>query len=147
MNVRTHLLHNMTTWQAITQNFTVLDHATQICSPWKKRKKKRKSLSRVWLFVTPWTTQSMEFSRSEYWSGSLSLFQGIFSTQGLNPGLLHCSQILYQLSHQRSSRILEWVDCPFSSRSCRPRNRIRVSCIAGRFFTNWAIREAQCSPY
>ena len=30
---------------------------------------KWKSLSRVWLFVTPWTIQCMEFSRSEYWSG------------------------------------------------------------------------------
>ena len=29
--------------------------------------------------------------------GSLSLLQGIFPTQGLNPGLLHCRQILYQL--------------------------------------------------
>ena len=27
--------------------------------------------------------------------GSLSLFQGIFITQGLNPDLLHCRQILY----------------------------------------------------
>ena len=34
--------------------------------------------------------------------GSLSLLQGIFPTQGLNPGLLHCKQILYQLSHQES---------------------------------------------
>ena len=31
--------------------------------------------------------------------GSLSLLQGIFRTQGSNPGLLHCWQILYQLSH------------------------------------------------
>jgi len=30
----------------------------------------------------------MEFSRPEYWSDSLSLLQGIFPTQGLNPGLL-----------------------------------------------------------
>ena len=30
---------------------------------------KSKSLSRVRLFATPWTTQSMEFSRPEYWSG------------------------------------------------------------------------------
>ena len=36
----------------------------------------------------------MEFSRPEYGVGSLSLFQGIFPTQGLNPGLSHCSQIL-----------------------------------------------------
>ena len=46
--------------------------------------------------------------------GSLSLLQGIFPTQGSNPGLLHCRQILYQLSHQGSPRILEWVTCPFS---------------------------------
>ena len=34
--------------------------------------------------------------------GSLSLLQGIFPTQGSNPGLLHCRQILYQLSHEGS---------------------------------------------
>ena len=34
--------------------------------------------------------------------GSLSLLQGIFPTQGLNPGLLHCRWILYQLSYQGS---------------------------------------------
>ena len=45
--------------------------------------------------------------------GSLSLLQGIFPAQGLNPGLLHCrftadlQRILYQLSHKRSPRILE----------------------------------------
>ena len=33
---------------------------------------------------------------------SLSLLQGIFTTQGLNPGLPHCRQILYQLSHKGS---------------------------------------------
>ena len=34
--------------------------------------------------------------------GSLSLLQGIFSTQGSNPGSPHCRQILYQLSHKGS---------------------------------------------
>ena len=34
--------------------------------------------------------------------GRLSLLQGIFPIQGSNPGLLHCRQILYQLSHKRS---------------------------------------------
>ena len=29
------------------------------------------SLSLVWLFATPWSIQSMEFSRPEYWSGWL----------------------------------------------------------------------------
>ena len=49
--------------------------------------------------------------------GSLSLLQGLFPTQRLNPGLLHCWWILYQLSHQGSPRILEWVAHPFSSGS------------------------------
>ena len=43
---------------------------------------------------------------------SLFLLQGIFPTQGSNPGLPHCRQILYQLSHQGSPRILEWVAYP-----------------------------------
>ena len=34
--------------------------------------------------------------------GGHSLLQGIFPAQGLNPGLLHCRQILFCLSHQGS---------------------------------------------
>ena len=74
--------------------------------------------------------------------GNLSRLQGIFPTQGSNPGLLLCRWILYQLNHQGSPKILEWVASPFSSRSSWPRNRIGVSRIAGGFHTNWAIREA-----
>ena len=44
----------------------------------------------------------MEFSRPEYWSGSLALLQRIFPTQVSNPGLPHCRQILCQLSHKGS---------------------------------------------
>ena len=73
--------------------------------------------------------------------GSLSLFLEIFPTQGLNLGLPLCKWILYQLSHKGSQRILEWVAYPFSSRFSQPRSLTGVSCIAGRFFTNWAIRE------
>ena len=54
--------------------------------------------------------------------GSLSLLQGIFPTQGLNLGLLHCRWILYQLSHKGSPRILEWVAYPCSSGFSQPRN-------------------------
>ena len=50
-----------------------------------------KSLSHVRLFATPWTGV-----------GSLSLLQGIFLTQGSNPGLPHCRWVLYQLSHRGS---------------------------------------------
>ena len=69
------------------------------------------SLSHVQLFVTPWTVAhqallSMGFSRQErrgcHGVGCHSLLQEIFPTQGSNPGLLHCRQILYHLSHQGS---------------------------------------------
>ena len=52
--------------------------------------------------------------------GSLSLLQDVFPTQGSNPGLLRCRQILYQLSHKGSPRILEWVACPFSKATSHP---------------------------
>ena len=39
--------------------------------------------------------------------GSLSLLQGIFPTQGVNLGLPHCRQTLYQLSHNGSPRIMD----------------------------------------
>ena len=67
--------------------------------------------------------------------------RGIFPSQGSNPGLPHCRQILYQMSHKQSPRILEWVAYPFCSGSFQPRNQPGVSCIAGRFFTSWAIGE------
>ena len=101
-----------------------------------------KSLSRVRSLrphglYSPWNSPGQNTG-----VGSLSLLQGIFPTQGSNPSLLHCRWILYQLSHSGSPRILEWVAYPFSSRSSWARNQTGLSCIAGGFFTNWTIREA-----
>ena len=58
------------------------------------------------------------------------------------PGAPTLQWILCQLSHKGSPRILEWAAYPFYSRSSWPRNWTRVSCIEGRFFTNWAMRKA-----
>ena len=63
-------------------------------------------------FATPWlvayqASLSMGFSRQDHWNRLPFLLQGIFPTQGLNPGLLHRRWILYYLNDQRSSRILE----------------------------------------
>ena len=44
----------------------------------------------------------MGFSRARILEGCHFLLQGIFPIQELNPDLLHCRQILYHLSHQRS---------------------------------------------
>ena len=111
---------------------------THTCWKWKWR-----FLSHVWLFVTPcpWTCpySSWNSPGQNTGVGSLSLLQGIFLTQRSNPGLPHGRRILYQLSHKGRPRILEWVACPFSSRSSWPRNQTGVSCIAGGFFTSWAI--------
>ena len=88
--------------------------------------------------------------------GSLSLFQGIFPTQGSNPGLPHCRinnpgieprSLAWQVNSlpaepQGKPRILEWVAYSFSRESSQSRNQTRVYCIAGGFFTNWSIREA-----
>ena len=84
-------------------------------------------------FLCPWG-----FSKQEYWT----LLQGIFPTQGLNPGLMHCRWIHYYLIHQRSSRILEWVAYPFSSGTSQPRNWTGISSIAFlQFFTSWATQD------
>ena len=109
-------------------------------SSWSPRsgeseKWKWKSLSHTQLLATPWNSLGQNTG-----VGSLSIFQGIFPTQGLNPDLPHCRQNLCQLSHQGSPRILEWVAYPFSSGSSWPRNWTGVSCFAGRFFTSWATR-------
>ena len=91
------------------------------------------SLSCVQLFVTPGTA-ACQASLSITNSRSLlkflfiqlvmpsnhlilccPLLQGIFPTQGLNPSLLNCGQILYQLSHQgsqTSSLFLGWHRTP-----------------------------------
>ena len=95
---------------------------------------KRKLLSLVQLFATPWTRVHGILQARIL--DLLSLLQGIFSTQGSNPGLPHCRQILYQLSHRGSTRKLEWVAFPFSRGCSQPRDQTGVSCSAGRFFTS-----------
>ena len=55
--------------------------------------------------------------------GSLSLLQGIFPTQGSNRGLLHCRQILYQLSYQGN---------PFENTGERKCQRYIVPSLVGR---------------
>ena len=94
------------------------------------------------MYYCPWNSPGQNTG-----VGSLSLLPEIFRTQGSNPGLPHCRWFLYQLSHKGSSEILEWVTHPFFWESFQTRNWTRVSCIAGRFFTNWDIREIHQWPY
>ena len=84
--------------------------------------------------------------RQEYWSGLPCPPPRDLPNQGLNPSLWHCGRILYHLSPHGSPRILEWVAYPFSRRSFQPRIPTGVSCIAGRFFTSWAIGKSNFRP-
>ena len=65
-----------------------------------------KSLSRVRLFATPWTVPCTRLLRPWDFLGKSTgvgchfLLQEIFRTQGSNPGLPHCRQTRYRLSHQ-----------------------------------------------
>ena len=52
-------------------------------------------------FFTSWATGRLKNTGL----GSLSLFQRVFLTQESNQGLLHCRQILYQLSYQESPTV------------------------------------------
>ena len=97
------------------------------------RKWKWKSLSHVWLFRTPmgYTVHGILQVRILEWVAFP------FSRASSQPrdwtGLLHCRQILYQLSHQGNPRIPERVAHPFSRGSSQPRNRTQVFRIAAKF--------------
>ena len=73
---------------------------------WRPKWKKEKSLNPVRLCnptdCSPLSSSVHGISSQEYWSGCHFLLLGIFLTQGSNPGLPHCRQILYRLSHERS---------------------------------------------
>ena len=93
--------------------------------------------------LQPQTIQSMEFSRPGV--GCLSFpSTADFPNPGIKPRSPALQVVLYQLNHEGSPRILEWVAYPFSS---WPRKWTGVFCIARGFFTNWAMREAQLSAY
>ena len=66
-----------------------------------------KSLSHIQLFSTPWTVAlqvlySWDSPGKNIGVGCHALLQGIFPTQGSNPGFLLCRQLLYHLNHQGS---------------------------------------------
>ena len=99
------------------------------------------SFSHVQLFVTPWTTQCGILSaRIMEWVAFPS--PGDLFNLGIEPRSPALQVDSLPAEPQGKSRILEWVAYPFSRGPSQPRNWTRVSCIAGGFSTNWAIREA-----
>ena len=88
-------------------------------------KVKVKSLSCVRLFATPWAVacprllHPWDFLGKSTEVGCHFLLQGIFPTQGSNPGLPHCRQTLYHLSHQGNSQFSQFSHSVMSG-SLRP---------------------------
>ena len=74
--------------------------------------------------------------------GNHSLFQGIFPTQGLNPGLpaLQADSLLAEPPGKPKNTGVSSLS--LLQRIFLTQESNRDPCIAGRFFTNWAIREA-----
>ena len=70
------LIGGLTRYQALPMDTS---HITLKMWKWKL-------LGRVWLFATPWTIQSMEFSRPEHWSGWSFPSSGDLSNPGIKPG-------------------------------------------------------------
>ena len=129
------------------------------------------SLSRVWLFVTPWTVAykalpSVGFSRQEYWSGLPFPSPGDLPDPGIEPRSpalqadalpskppgkpyvmsdscdpMNGSLLGSSVHGILQKRILRWVAISFSRGTSLPRKWTQVSCTAGRCFTNWAMWE------
>ena len=96
--------------------------------------------SPVWLFASLWTCSPPGSSihwilqaRTLEWAQAL--FQGIVPTQGSNPGLLHCRQILYHLTHQGS---------PLSEISWSQKGRYSFEHLAFAILRKWTGPESHC---
>ena len=106
-----------------------------------------KSLSFVWLFVTPcglyspWNSPAriLDWVAFPFSRGSS---QPRDWTQPRDRTQVFCIAggfFTSWLSHKGSPSMLEWVAYPFSRGSSWPRNWTRVSCFAGGFFTTWTM--------
>ena len=82
----------------------------------------------------------------------LGIFKDVFLTRVCAKSLQSCPTLCNPMdcSPPGSSvygilqaRIREWVAMPSSKGSSQPRDQTQASLIAGRFFTDWATREAQ----
>ena len=99
-------------------------------------------LSGIWLFVTPWTIQSMEFSRPEHWSRQLFPSPGYLSnprTEPRAPALQADSFPAEPWGKAKNTGVgsLCLLQRTFLTQES---NQSLLHC--RRLFTNWAIREA-----
>ena len=72
---------------------------------------------------SPWDSSGQNIG-----SGSFSLLHRIFPTQGSNPGLPHCRQILYQLSHKGSPLVWSLLDLSSTLAMEKPSYPLLIAC-------------------
>ena len=104
----------------------------------------------LFFLIIPWRGENREEKKPFV---TKKLIVCVCSVAQLCPTLynpLDCSPPGSSVHGISQARILEWVSISFSRESSQPRDWTSVfcvSCIAGRFFTCWAIREDQKSGY
>ena len=102
----------------------------------------------------PWPTDSQLGGcfRHNFLQGGVLCQSGVTPSLSLVaklcPTLVTSGTVLSRLLSPSDSpgKNMEWVAISFSRGSSQARNQTRVSCTAGRLFTNWVVREAQSHP-
>ena len=101
------LLGLLFTWQSVPLLRCAHTHTHEETCPDTHIQSVCESLSQVRLFVTPWTVACQtplsvhgDSPGKHPGAGCHAFLQGIFPTQGMNPGLPHCRSILFHLSHE-----------------------------------------------
>ena len=103
------------------------------------------------IIVFPWDLLQLYLCRVSsqnfciFFSSSSFSFKPYIEVKVAQWRLTHCDPMDYTVHGILQAGILKWVAYPFSSGSSWPRNQTQVSCTAGGFFTNWAIREVPLS--
>ena len=101
---------------------------------------------RDWTYISSMAGSLLDFRQILYcWATSKAHSESEIVSHSVLPDFLwpHGLQPAWLLCHGIfQSRILEWFAISFSRGSSQPRDQTWVSCRAGRFFTDWATRDA-----
>ena len=114
---------------------------TIICSIEKVKSSLKVKVTQSCLTLCDPMDYTMEFSRPEYWSGYPVPSPGDLANPGIEPRLpaLRADSLSAEPQGKPKNTGVGSLSLPGSSGS---RNQTGVSCIAGGFSTNWAIRKA-----
>ena len=130
--------------------------APTICQPLWQMLRQDPSLSKLHIYIV--SSKSLLINTLftiNIWSEILRTFEEVVCVCSVTQSCLtpcncmYCSPPGSSVHGVFQIRILEWVTIPFSRGSSQPRDQILVSCIAGRLFKIWAMRETlkRLSPH